>query len=250
MRRNDEDRLIELAFGEATPQEAEQLQLSVQSDPRLAETLRSYKEVRDGLSALREVPEMQLSCDRLRDAILAGGLREPRFGGWSWLAAPALVAAAFAVTLIVRRPTVPLPGGGVTVAQMEPGSSRVSLDPDLGTYQPVPFGKIEFREAAKSAPVTIEKPRAERASVASNSIERTKGLDRPSAANLDPIHPQKLSGSAEVGPASASAAPAMDKGAPEMQTAALIRIDPEKNGETGALKATEVESASNVVIGG
>jgi hypothetical protein len=65
-------------------------------------------------------------------------------------------------------------------------------------------------------------------------------------AKFDPSNPAKLSGSAEVPTSPVS----FDKGAPEMQTAALIRIDPEKNGETGAMTATEVESASNVVIGG
>ena len=247
MRRNDEDRLIELAFGEATPQEAEQLQMNAQSDPRLAETLRSYKEMREGLSALRDVPEMQLSCDRLRDAILAGGLKEPRFGGWTtWLAAPAIVAVAFAVTLMVRRPAVPLPGGGVSVAQMDTGSTRVSLDPNLGTYQPVPFGEMDFKVTTKSKSTGIEQPKSTQTRVASNNAPRVKVADRTVVAKFDPSNPAKLSGSAEIPTSPVS----VEKGAPEMQTAALIRIDPEKNGETGAMTATEVESASNVVIGG
>lgn len=247
MRRNDEDRLIELAYGELSPQEAEQLRASAENDPRLAATLRSYCEMREGLSALKEVPEMQLSCDRLRDAILAGGLKEPRFQGWSWLAAPALVAAAFGITLLVRRPATVLPLG-TSIAQVDTKSAPVELSPEVGSFNATsPLGTIEFKEAQATKPVTIQKPRAPRTTVVSTAGPKTTlGVEKSEAAKLDAASPAKImSGSAEA------PSMAMDKGtAPEMQTAALIIIESERNGETGALNATERETASNVVIGG
>ena len=111
MKRRDEDRLIDLAFGELSSTEAERVQQELAADPGQQGKLRSYAEMREGLASLRDVPEMQMSCDRLRDAILAGGLKEPRSPIWTWAAVPVAVAAGvFVLTLTLRKPHNPTDG--------------------------------------------------------------------------------------------------------------------------------------------
>src|SRR5689334_12270842 len=113
MNRKREEELMQMAFGDVR-REMGMLQSEIDSDPESAKTYQAYCEMREGLKALRGVPEMQLSTERLRDAILREGLQPkaaPRWN-WSWLATPIAVGAcAFVVVTAMRKPAVPLPGG-------------------------------------------------------------------------------------------------------------------------------------------
>lgn len=102
---NKDDFLIELAFGDRNDPEALR---QLESDPGSAKELKLYQEMRDGLKQLRDIPDMQMSGERLRDAILREGLRPvhepaPTSFRWLWFAAPVAAAALFA--FFAMRPT-------------------------------------------------------------------------------------------------------------------------------------------------
>ncbi len=254
MRRNHEDRLIELAFEELTAHEAGQLHDDLSKDPSQAAKLRAYAEMRDGLASLRDVPEMQMSCDRLRDAILAGGLKEPRAAGWTWFAIPVAVAAgAFLFTIVSRRPSmqVPIvpvasvsnPGSSFDVAmERSPNVGLESIRPESAT---TPLGTLEFKMA--SEPEVTPKARKK---VIPTSVARTS---HPVADNTPKVAFAAAPGVGEAAKMSLTAetptAPTKEKD-DRITTASVIVITPEQNGDTGTQRATEVESVSNVVIGG
>lgn len=252
MKRNDEDKLIDLAFGELTAEEAEQLRASASSNPKLARTLSEYSEMREGLACLKEIPEMQLSCDRLRDAILAGGLKEPRSIGWNWVGVPiALAALAFVVTLAVKRPQPTLPPVAVTT----PVESRDLFDPSIergtgpvASIKPNLFGTFE-KATPEAASKSIVKP---------SPVVRTAAKVRvPERETSKPAPVTALDGGARMGltaegaptaPLSFGATePTVTSNPPE---ATLIVIEPDKLLGIGAQRATEVETSSNVVMGG
>jgi hypothetical protein len=71
-----ERRLIELAFGDL-PAESE---TQVAANPAAQERLAEYRQIKAALSQMREVPEHQLSTERMRQAILnRGATRRRRF---------------------------------------------------------------------------------------------------------------------------------------------------------------------------
>ncbi len=252
MKRHHEDKLIDLAFGELTAEEAEQLRACACNDPKLARTLNQYSEMREGLASLKEIPEMQLSCDRLRDAILAGGLKEPRTIGWSWVGVPiALAAVAFVVTLAIKRPQPTMP----PVAMTTPVETQDLFDPSIDrTSSPVAAVKPDlFGTVEKAPPATVTK-----SIVKPSPVVRTAAKVRvpePESAKHAPV--TALDGGTRMGltaegaptvPLSFGASePAVASNPPEVT---LIVIEPDRLQGTGAQRATEVETSSNVVMGG
>lgn len=110
MSKDNIDRIIELAFGELTPSEAEEMKDSLAADPGLLREMMDYQQLKDDLVALRAVPAHQLSTERLKDAILQQGLTHKPANTLSifqWLWAPAAAAclvAAFMITKNAMRP--------------------------------------------------------------------------------------------------------------------------------------------------
>src|SRR5690349_10801263 len=103
MNRKLEDAMVRLAFGDVTPEESAALEREAQHDPEAARALASYRRMREGLKDLHEIPEDQLSKERLRHAILSQGLRpKPVPSGRSWLWMPA-AAATLAFGMILMR---------------------------------------------------------------------------------------------------------------------------------------------------
>ena len=78
MNKREEDRLIELAFGELDSTEESILAHRVHSDEEFEAFVSEWEELRDDLKDLRDIPEMQFSKERLRDAILGQGLKPAR----------------------------------------------------------------------------------------------------------------------------------------------------------------------------
>lgn len=255
MRRHDEDRWIELAFDELSGLDADELHRLAETDPRAAEAVRSYAAIREGLASLRDVPEMQLSCDRLRDAILAGGLKEPRASWWTWLAIPTAVAAsAFLLTLALRQPnTVPV----VAVSAVGTPNMQPTMVPTLErTPQPAfdtmasrsvgsPLGDVKFdlgnsdiQPAPKPTPKVITANRGTKARVAPKAEARVakREVDVAPRPSVD-VTPMGLTAEGS-GSAADSAANT------------IIFISSDQDNVTGTQRATEVESVSNVVIGG
>src|SRR5438128_37793 len=105
MRRKLEDKLLMLSFGDLTPEEARQVQSEAAGDPEAQKILQEYQAIRSNLKLLKDVPEDQISAERLRFAILEKGLERksaPSPYGWLWM--PAAVALfAFSLALLRQR---------------------------------------------------------------------------------------------------------------------------------------------------
>ena len=100
-----EDRLVRYAFGDVSDHERAEVEALIARDPEARRTVDQYASMRDDLGRMREVPEDQMSRERLRDAILARGLRTDPLpvsrSRWQWLWMPvAACALAFAYVAI------------------------------------------------------------------------------------------------------------------------------------------------------
>lgn len=250
MKRKNEEQLIELAFGDVHPSEADRMRQEIAQDPNSQATLRAYEDLRSSIGCLRDVPEMQLSRERLRDAILAGGLKESKPIRWSWLGAPVAIAAvAFAFTMIVRRPDMPLPSG-VAMSSASGDSEVLDMDPNLERYAasaPSLFGNKNLNEVDFRADNPTEK-------IVVASVTRPKTQRTPTFTPPTPEPPMASTPTAAADMAAGIAAPGAGEmtltSAPPAESSEVIVLTTETDRETGAQRATAMESSSNVVIGG
>jgi hypothetical protein len=255
MKRKNEELLIELAFGDLDAAEAERLRSELANDPTQQATLRSYEELRASIGGLRDVPEMQLSRERLRDAILAGGLRETRrHDRWAWLGAPVAIAAvAFAFTMVFRQPSMPLPSGVAlaTNAAEEPFASMdPTLDRNSGSVAGL-FGNEELKPLAFSERT---EPAVEKPKITAPAEKRVRVARAEPKTQVKPAPVVTEPGPAAATLASASTPPATDAGVMTAgvaeESSEIIVLTAETDIDTGARRATSMESSSNVVIGG
>lgn len=250
MKRKNEEQLIELAFGDISAGEAERLRQEISADPKASETLRTYEELRSSIGGLRDVPEMQLSRERLRHAILAGGLKESRNWNLQWLGAPVAIAAvAFAFTLVARRPALPLPAGQGLVATQNAGDVEIrGFDPTIERIEAPSLlgspklGPVTFDD--KPEPRVKPKPQVR---VASNSKPKSVAIEvatKPApGTSADVVAPTVMA---------AAAAPTettLDNNTLVHETEVIV-LTTEMNRDTGAQRATAMESGNNVLIGG
>lgn len=269
--RKREDELIELAFGELDSAIADQVRQSCDESSR--KVLAEYEAMCQGLKQLGDIPEMQLSNQRLRDAILQAGLkpgetRKPIFN-WNLLAWP--VAACLAVSLFVNLnsrnnpvpPAVVVQNTAADSAVLNPNYSAksepkiLSLDP---TLNPELLAKNpEVTEAPTTPPVVVasantsktifkrsSKPKGS-AIVAKNfsdSPSRNSILARDFTPTAKETREEDISSNALHTGAPITAAAASS----EQGENPIVMIDPTSS-TTSADSAKEV-AADNVVIGG
>ena len=247
MRRKNEEELIKLAFGDIEPQGSERAKKMLAEDAEAAKLFAGYSEIREGLKSLK-TPEHQLSTERLREAILKQGLKQKSpLAGWKWTFAPlAVAAAAFLITL--RMGGQPTSGSVVTTSN---GNSSGSID------RPIDFIPSNTEPIVVPAP-EVSQPSVERNSERFASASRTSGRSSASrtarsasasliANRLPALSPADFSRSAIDGALPAGAL-ALNLETSEEQP--IVLIGSESDESTGANRATEVSSASNVVIGG
>jgi hypothetical protein len=259
MKRRTEDELIQLAFGELGEQEAAEIESRSQGDQEAAKTLATYRAMRESLREMNSIPESQLSKERLREALLRDGLKKESAGwGWSWAFVPLAAAViAFAFT------TFRSPGGGMAdqglplVIEQSPGDRVViHTEPlsfggikeyertfDFGSNETATFSTDEEPAAPEAAP---RRPSGEPRQRASQSQPRAAAAG---SGNEPPVEPSVTipgrptmrasdqSGMFETAP-SAPAEPS------------IVLIGSERDRDTGAQKAMELESSTNVLIGG
>jgi len=278
MNRKREEELMQLAFGDLR-REMGHVQGEISADPEAAKTYQAYCEMREGLKALRDVPEMQLSTERLRDAILKEGLQPKPASGWnwSWLATPIAVGAcAFVVVTMMRKPATPFPGAenlaasNQTVVVEKPTAevaSNVSLDTkfeqvlkNIDPLKPVDFGTVELTESvqpvAKRGGYRSIRSNAPVATVAMMT-KPVPGLSK--SLSLSSNSPSLNDRKAET-MSFASAPDGFDSVNAKMsfrsvaESAAapndIVQIESKMDIESGAAKATEVKGNQNVEIGG
>jgi hypothetical protein len=272
MRKRIEEELAKLAFGELEANDAKRLELSTMGDPEAERAFETYMRMKEELRALSsEVPADQLSKERLREAILTRGLkdRHPSASRLSWTWVP--VAAALAFGLFFMKGWMP---GGSSGAMVVDNSTTIATTPipGVGVERPdpiesSPFGSSRVKVFAESAPTQV----ASETTPKSRARKRSRGIQSPSdiaveSADLSDglANLPSFDGEFEESPTYAArtvsfgsdesagmsmAAPAPMSAAP-VDEPTIVVIQSETDRNTGTLKATEVESTANVVIGG
>lgn len=233
-----------LAFGDLSPDETTRLEQEVVGDREASRILEQYRGMRTGLKAMADVPEHQLSTERLRHAVLNQGLKpkpRPQFG-WLWMPSMAAVAA-FAVMFAVRSQHVSIPAGpGVALN----GSEPTDLIRDKKMDQPFAFATA----TAEISSVDGGQPAPAMMLAVNNSRPSRHRSDRALTALKEAVYREFLNvDSADMHPKPLGVAPA-SSGSTQPSGAPIVLIDSAKDSKTGAQKATEVDSANNVVVGG
>lgn len=274
MNRKREEELMQLAFGDLRREENGPLQAEISTDPEAAKTFSSYRDMCDGLKALRDVPEMQLSTERLRDAILNGGLQPKPVSRWNfnWLATPIAVGAcAFVIVLAVRKPhTIPMPSGGSSVAMDFPGKTikphiPMADGPDTLFPGSSLSSSMNLGRGLEKATEPTHEPVDTSSRVRHHAIRRNsnsmmvaaltttqnpglaKALSMPTQPALSFANEKTMDFSRKAMNANLANMSA-EQNSPKGNE--IVMIDAQPDAETGAARATEVKSGSNVVIGG
>lgn len=279
MKRQDEEKLIQIAFGEGT-QGLEAALSELKGDKESAEFLANYHSLSTDLKLLRDVPECQLSKERLRDAILASGLEKktqsPAWLQWTWM--PAVAAAIICVGFFLKQggksePRIQFPS--------EIQASTIKKFPEIKTtpfVKEVDHGSLatnsdgpnildsmnSLLEEARSQ-VRIKPERVSRATkVVHTPSFVSKSLHRADHSKIDPEIAQS---SAKSLPVAAMNAPASETAsAVSMDTTALearalntsvtpqpvpvVLISSSSDLESGASQAKEISNPENVLVGG
>lgn len=255
MNKRIEDQLAKLAFGELSTSEEAELRRLCESDPEAGKTLEQFQSIRHGLKQLPVTPH-QLSTERLNEAILRQGLRSPAEPSlWRWLSAPTWAAAAVlaiwgswsvysagpvesgltAKPLAARSNLSKGPSGSSGMnSNLESALAQAELSaPDQGAIESAHVEPMKVAKAAPPPPISTEK------SVRVAKREPSAPADLVYAADqlsIDVIE------NAIVSSAAFAASP--DDSEP------LVIIDEARDETTGASRAKEVTSVSNVVVGG
>lgn len=233
----------------------EQNELPVELSPAEEERRREYQLIRERLQLLKEVPEDQMSKDRLRDAILNRGLGERKQNPWrarlAYLAAPAAsFAFAFIAILVVRansssgEPRIVVDNALVTppVVQMTPMNSA-----------PGPVAVASISGSKLGSTVTESAPRVARryASRRGNGTRQVRGTDE----QVVPTNTQLVSMSAASNTDTVEQTPE-EKLIPvtlgtsgETSNGPIVIMQPAESANEPA-NATEVSSGVHTLVGG
>lgn len=249
MKRRDRDEIMDLAFGELSPDAARRVAESAKVDARMAQDLRDAEAMRDALLELRAVPDDQLSVERLRAAVLDRGLQPHPARNWVWL--PAAVAC-FAVAVVATR----------SMLRPHVTGSALGPPPMLGDIPKFAanFGADVPDLIAGSRPIqrksTNGSPRiAAREKSARLGSRRTSSTAQIAAVDGDPSKFVVLSVPAATSPPAASsdvpmASPEGSAASAPAQPVVLIDAGKDKGQASNVNNATEVESGTNVIVSG
>ena len=247
MNKRLEEKLAMLAFGDMSSEEMTRLEHEVMGDPEAMRALQDYRGMRSGLKALGDIPEHQLSSERLRHAVLNRGLQpksRPQLG-WLWM--PAMTAVVFFSVFMARKShNAPLPF---------PPSGAVAVGPSNNDLITESHPEEAFALATASGEIlSVEQP-ASKLRTASRSVmprrhhtERYR-LDASDDSGLPDLG-DDLGFDSTLGGGTGAFKSTKEASVPQPSGAPIVLIDGSKDKSTGAQKATEVESASNVVVGG
>ncbi|MBS1721564.1 MAG: hypothetical protein JSS66_01005 [Armatimonadetes bacterium] len=256
----DLDKLIEIAFD---GDESAQAALMAASSYDQREELQSLVDLKQGLRKLREVPECQLTTERLRSAVLrsAAPRRPQRFPLWY---APLAAAAAFGAFLLLKgNPQQDRPISLNTVASRQPQAKQPvapSVDRSEDSVAATePANPIVVPEDQTSNSPVAFRSKSERVPRHRSVSDAEEIKNAVKVANEFGIRAEKTealvtggSGGASTKEASMPAAPA-GSGLREASLAgapAMVVVTDTKSPETGAASAKEVSVPRDVVFGG
>lgn len=268
MRKKIEEELAKLAFGDVSADEASRLELRTQVDQEAANTYETYRRMKDELKLLSvEVPENQLSKERLREAILTRGLKhsEPLATRSSWLWMP-VAAAVLAFGAFYMKGRLPLTGSESAVVFDQPAVDASEWLPEFNISRPQTrdFDFSASNSDEERATVVSSKPASQ---VAMNPIRKASRIrsgslviGQPRESEIDVPGSLSFARESKTPPmastfdfgagSAAESALAPSVAGPGSGPATIIVIQSETDAATGALKATEVGDPANVLVGG
>jgi len=250
-----EEQLARLAFGDVSPEEAARIERQAQNDPKAALALAEFRRMREGLRDLAAVPEHQLSNERLRDALLARGLNgkpadtqdSSRGAGWLWM--PVAAAALGFGLFMLRTHRTAEPEVVLNSTSVVNHGYAVKF-PDPSSAPGAPGLKTMVAENREPKPNPVTAP------------SRSGGGEFPASRHGSGRHSRRFTRDATdvavhwpsativVGPPLGEATDATSTPIAENTNPPIVLIDGNTDETTGAPTATEVGTASNVVIGG
>jgi hypothetical protein len=230
MRYEHEEQAIRMAFGEAELEPG-----LLERDGDLKDLAEQYRAMRSDMALLRDIPECQLSVERLRDAILRAGIRQSQEPRRVWFA----TALAVACTLLV--------GFGL-LRQWNSGTVRDDEHLRLAAAPnetETTVATVEPPNPSSAAEAVGDRPLAERSPVAQRTGVRKHRAVRFAVAPKTPKTLVEPSVATSDRRSAATTVPdSVDGSEP------VVLIMPEQDDATGAQRASEMESADHVVIGG
>lgn len=287
MNKKHEEEVIRLAFEDCNEAESVAIRARVGNDPEALKLLDTYSRMRETLREM-PVVEHQLSTERLRDAILNRGLTHEAppstpFWRWAWMPAAAVVGAFLLTNFVPRLPGTsdPIlteagtPVGSAPVVLNAPGGEAAPSPATLSAPMAAPEAGVRIEAAASSqtgGPVAVASrnpapvfrtsssarvgettarleagsagtPKAAAARVASTTSEATFGT---MAAPMATDHSGEAVALASRFPAEAVASSVRTY---VQNSEPIVLVGTDVDRDTGAKRAIEVTSPSNVVIG-
>ncbi len=232
------DQAIQYGFDELSDDEMQTLQARYQSDPEFAKEASRYRKIKHDLASMRDIPECQLSVDRLRDAIFKSEMKSRRGSLGSsitWAPLGTLAFAALAWFVIGKtgsnEGTVAKP---TELQNIVAKNDEVVMPPDF-------LGELP----AYSEPYHANS--SERIIEAATPRKRRVLLTRRFAVPGKQVHSERdiVALKPDVQPHEQEhLEPLVAKSGP------VVVISDDQNSENGAAKANEVETTSHVVFGG
>ena len=277
----EEDKLFEYAFGDLDAHDAQIFEASLLKDEVSAEEAKFLQSIKGDLMSFRDIPEMQYSKERLRDAILGQGLKpsKPAFPWLNWVLAPGALACTFALGYVMMHGTsrkdpvyigpevADKSGAGPKLPTQElkkPGSMVASNTDEKPGFPDVidshwaydkgfePHGSGNSSVAKTSSAVEM-KYRPSRKHSKSN-VPSTSTMVAMNVANKISAAPSgyvasvaSLSGSVS---STESTKDTIESTTTPVVDATMILIDKDQDSGVGAPVATEVNDTKNVIVGG
>lgn len=263
-----DDRLIAFAFGELGPEETARFEQELSRHPEWQAALDELRTLKGDLRRLQEVPECQLSTERMRDAILRREMDQRVKTGRraTWLVGPVASVAAMGTLWIVLQsltpPSEPSPRVGsvsdpTTLAMRAasapaPAVRKKATAPAAPAVRPSPTRNRKERE-----PMQIERT-SPSVRLASRSVERPVAVEtdapvviRPAVAKIvstESVPETAMRPSGEMGLRTMESVPEQPTEATQREGIVIIRN--ERDERTGARTASEVQADDGIVFGG
>ena len=271
-RRKDDD-LLNYAFGDMDAKEAQIFEAGLIGDTEAAKQAEFLRDLRSDLQSFRDVPEMQYSKERLREAILGKGLTPAKapLPWWNFALAPAALASVAALIFVMTqsgpKETVFVASNG----QPTFGGTKSEIDlvkdavkTNQSAMQAAPAGP-GVQGASSSDSIRLESNAKDVATKANRSDRRsskarTNGSDGivvaakagdVSKSKVDELRTDFIVPAITSSP-SLDSVPmaAANRSETVVAEPAIVLIDTNVDSGAGAAMATEVANPTNVIIGG
>jgi hypothetical protein len=280
-----DDLLFGYAFGELSDAEIAKIESELMLDDALQSEANLLKDLKSDLKSSEEIPEMQFSTERLRDAILGQGLKPKKVAPqWlSWVSVPMALASVVLLAFVFTGGVNRMLGRQQNPVYVSAGSSQsatslsgpmVAVNESTFSLQSKATGSQVSSSANQTPKSEDEKmhvgrkgnrrmnPRNERAKglVAALDTSSRPSLARPASQSARNIRNMGVAGGVHnevVGNVSISdivpeqgSASIISAAKAEVAPTEIVILNSERDAGTGAAIATEVKNPTNVVIGG